>query len=66
MRLNNSFRTDECSIPEDMTIADYRRSKAAAAARRRTWRDRAARARRPAKGEAALEMDERDTTENGW
>ncbi len=43
MRLNNSYRIEECSIPEDMTIADYRRSKAAP---RRRWRERAAWRRR--------------------
>jgi len=55
MRFPNSFQIDECSIPEEMTISEYRRSQYGRSEppRRRTWRERRPRitARRKAKSD---------------
>ena len=51
MRFTNNFQLDECSIPEGMTIEEWRRSRSAPRPRR-TLRDRARRRARQGGREA--------------
>lgn len=57
MRFTNNFQLEECSIPDGMTIEEWRRSRADARPRR-TLRDRARRRPRET-GERARRSEER-------
>ncbi len=56
MRFTNNFQLDECSIPEGMTIEEWRRSRSKP---RRTLRDRARRRPRQAGRDSARAANER-------
>jgi hypothetical protein len=58
MRFTNNFQLDECSIPDGMTIEEWRRSRAEDRPRR-TLRDRARRRPREAGRESQRQSAER-------